>query len=450
MKRLLILIVLVLTCLTAASAETLYPALGDGGLYGFINAQAEWVIPPQFDWVSAFRGDYALAGMADDAKLDDDGIYWGCDGVIDRTGAWVLAPEYDLDSGYDGSYYGGRDTGVWLVTRYADTVWDDEEEFLLSRALYGFFDVPTGTFSGLKWASVWPWCSDSRLIPVTDAESGLCGYADRSTGEVVIGCAYHDGDPRNFYEGIASVAHVDEDHNAEEFFLIDERGETIPLPEGIHSLYMGFASCGRIRVKDDAGLQGFADLTGKLVVAPQYVRAEDFSEDRAAVQLSEGEWGYIDPDGALIARGFEEAGAFADGYAEVVLAGETRFITPDGSVAPGLRGAHRFAENGLAWVRVYPGTWRTDAYLINEAGETVSDVYALPELGEIGWQEGMHRVHGGSGWGFVNERGELAIPAVYRRAEDFVDGLARVDAADWSGYIDREGRVVYSWPNGRN
>lgn len=140
---------------------------------------------------------------------------------------------------------------------------------------------------------------------------------------------------------------------------------------------------------------------------------------------------------------------FAGGYAQVVLNGETRFILPDGSVAPGVRGVHRFAENGLAWVRVYPGTWRTDSYLINEAGETVSDVYALPEWGDSGWQEGMYRVHDGSGWGFVNERGELAIPAVYRRAEDFSGGLARVDAAEWSGYIDLAGDVVYSWPNDR-
>lgn len=445
MRKMLLMLLLLLLLAPAASGENLYPARGDNGLYGYINARAEWVIPPQFSWAGMYRGDYAMAGMADEAKLDDDGVYWGCDGVIDRTGAWVLAPEYDLDSGYGGAHYGGWDTGIWLVTRYADNVWSEDEEELLSQALVGFFDIPTGTFSGLQWGSVWHWPSQSRLIPVTDADSGLCGYADRSTGAMVIDYAYHDGDPRNFYEGVASVAYVDEDWNATDFFLIDERGTRIPLPEGIHSLYMGFASCGRIRVRDEAGLQGYADLQGNIIVPPQYRAAVDFSEDRAAVQLGETEWGYIAPDGSVIARGFEAAGDFRDGYAQVILAGQTRFITPDGSVAPGMRGFHRFADNGLAWVRVAPDTWRTDAYLINEAGETVSDVYQLSEYGDAAWQEGMHRVHTGTGWGFVDESGQLAIPAVYAGAEDFVGGLARVRTDAWEGYIDRAGNVVYKW-----
>lgn len=454
MKKLLILTVLLLTCLTAASAETLYPALGEGGLYGYINAQAEWIIPPQFDWVSAFRGDYALAGMADDAKLDDDGIYWGCDGVIDRTGAWVLAPEYDLDSGYDGSYYGGRDTGIWLVTRYADTVWDDEEEFALSRALYGFFDIPTGTFSGLKWGAVWHWCSDSRLIPVNDPETGLSGYADRSTGEIVIPCLYYSVDPANFNDGVATVALSDEDGNeTSPWHLINERGETIPLPEGWQSDYANQFNCGRIAVVNPEGLWGYADGTGSIVIPAQFAEAYEFCDGFARVEFAEGDMGCIDTDGNVLARGFAHAFDFRNGYAEVWLSGTngadkvTGWINTAGEVVPFMDSDRFFPISpDRMWMRTaanYSAPW----HLLDGEGNilTAEPVY-LPEMEPIAFESGLQAVRNAERkWGYIGLDGQEVLPFIYSYAEAFDGDLAWVRLGDRVGYIDRSGNAVYMW-----
>ena len=192
MRKWLIMLLLLLP-LTAAAGEQLYPAMGDDGMYGYINADAEWIIAPQFDEAGAFRGDYAAAWVLPEGADPEEWYDLDCEGVIDRQGNWVLPPEYTLHAGQSGIWFGGKDTGIWLVTQWGS-----------GNELEGFFDIPTGTFSGLKWYHVWHWCSDSRLIPVEDAETMLAGYADRSTGELVIPCLYYSFDPASFNDGVAT------------------------------------------------------------------------------------------------------------------------------------------------------------------------------------------------------------------------------------------------------
>ena len=76
MKKWLCLLMLLLPVLTFAEDE-LYPAQGENGLYGYINARAEWAIAPQFDGASGFRGDYAVAWMLPDGA--DPDRYWDLD-----------------------------------------------------------------------------------------------------------------------------------------------------------------------------------------------------------------------------------------------------------------------------------------------------------------------------------------------------------------------------------
>ena len=62
----------------------------------------------------------------------------------------------------------------------------------------------------------------------------------------MIPCRYFCYDPSNFYEGVASVAYGNEAGDPGDFFLIDETGAEIPLPEGIHSVYGQGAKNGRM------------------------------------------------------------------------------------------------------------------------------------------------------------------------------------------------------------
>ena len=77
------------------------------------------------------------------------------------------------------------------------------------------------------------------------------------------------------------------------------------------------------------GRWGFADQSGKLVINPQFDRAEAFSEKLAAVRLDK--WGYANSAGNLVINPqFDKAGPFSDGLAAVDVGGRYGYIGPDG------------------------------------------------------------------------------------------------------------------------
>lgn len=302
MKHLMMIFMIIL-CLNSFntfaedSPETLFPVVDGNGKWGYINREGTFIIPPQFDGAEDFRGDYAVITVwpeTTDESAEPDSLR-DCEGVIDRSGRIVVEPVYSFDHGYDGGFYGGKDTGIWCVRK-----WQDYK----SARLEGFFDIPSGYFSGLVWYGIYPWVSDSRLIPVSD-DTYLTGYADRTTGELIIPCRYFGTDPSCFYGGVASVALEDEEGNPlnDEFFLIDETGTVIPLPDGIHAVQYEGAYEGRVLIKNDEELFGFADVQGAVVIPPQFTFANHFKDGFAVVQYPEGDWGTIDPDGEVLVRG---------------------------------------------------------------------------------------------------------------------------------------------------
>src|ERR1035441_3221496 len=80
------------------------------------------------------------------------------------------------------------------------------------------------------------------------------------------------------------------------------------------------------------GRWGYADKSGKIIVNPQFDRAEVFSEKLAAVRL--GKWGYANGTGNLaINPQFDKAGAFSDGLAAVAAGSRYGYVGADGKYA---------------------------------------------------------------------------------------------------------------------
>ena len=464
MKRLMLVWVMIL-CLVPLGAwaeeetsEPLFPAMGENEKWGYINCSGEFVIAPQFDYAMEFRGNYAVVAIYPDGFTPSEDMNWtnrpNCQGVIDRSGELVLEATYSFDPGYDESYYGGKDTGIWYVTRWGE---DEDNERV------GFFDIQSGCFSGLKWKNIWPWVSDSRLIPVMD-DTYRAGYADRTTGELVVPCLYFSTDPSVFREGVAPVAYEDEEGDASEFFLIDETGAAIPLPEGIHAVYGHGASGGRIAVSnDEEKLFGFADLQGHVVIEPQFTYVGSFSEGFAEVQFPEQDWGIIDREGTILTRGIiaqhwsgphfnncyrtEKTGA--NTYSLLNMHGETVFsLTIDHIVS-----LDTPMENGLCWFAVDEEGdethWKKRRFgLVNMQGEIITDaIWIKPDFSS--YSEGFHivvqMVDGQRKLGYLNNSGVLTLPCVFDVADDFEDGLAYVRIGNRCGYIDEDGREVYFW-----
>lgn len=439
MRKLLMTFLTMLILMTAALADddALYPARGDNGLYGYINARAEWVIAPQFDGVGTFRGDYAIAirypeGFVNDPDDPFDEEEVACEGIIDRTGHFVLEPiaRY-IDAGYDGRYYGGKDTGIWVICT-------DESD--------GFFDIPSGYYSG-QGVNPWHWISDSQLIPVEG------GYMDRTTGRMVIPGDFDWCDPASFHDGIVSTSYVDMDGNPIKYFMMDERGNVIHLPDGVSSTYQGYYSCGRMLVVDENDCYGYADGAGNIVIPMQYPAAGDFNEGLAAVQFPEGDHGYIDVNGHAVVRGFTRSFTFYCGYGEVWLSGTSYddcvigWVDREGNIVP-FMDSDRFypISPDRMWMHT-EADYSSPLHLLDGQGNilTAEPVY-LMEFESWSFDEGLQAAcNAERKWGYIDLNGQVVIPFIYSAAYAFDGELARVRLGDRVGYIDRAGNEIFMW-----
>ncbi len=436
MRRIL-LTLLILLPLVASAEDALYPVKGDNGLYGYINAEAEWVITPQFDMADEFRGNYAVVTV-----LPEDVDYydrWEDDyeGIIDRTGNFIVEPCYFFDPGYDGGYYGGKDTGIWIVLSGMGESYRE-----------GFFNIVTGTFAEPKWNWITPWYSDSDLIPVEG------GYASRSTGKMVITGDYEWADPGRFYDGIAVVALVLDEENEEmsAYFLINERGETIALPEGVKPDSYGEYINGRVPVVDENGMYGYADSEGNIAIPLEYADVSNFSEGYAAVIFPEGDWGYIDVNGNTLARGFTRAYAFCNGYGEVWTSGTNRYdsvtawIDTTGAFVPFMDERYWPITQDRMWMDVKAGSTEPNHLVDGEGNILSAGVVWLPDATPAEFEGGLQPVMNAERkWGYMNLDGQIVIPFEYDHAWAFDGELAWVRLGDRVGYIDRAGKEVYMW-----
>jgi hypothetical protein len=148
---------------------------------------------------------------------------------------------------------------------------------------------------------------------------------------------------------------------------------------------------------------GFADSTGKNLIACKYEWVEPFSEGVAAVGMN-GKCGYINKNGTVaIPFQYDEGEKFNRGLAQVVANGKT----------------------GLS----------------DKAGNfVVKPVY--DEIGEF--RQARARVVREGKCGFIDMMGNEVVPCRYEAVGDFSEGLAYVRDSSKYGYIDREGRIAIS------
>ena len=327
MKRRIIIVslILMILCLLAAAAgaedaginEKLYAKQAENGLWGYSDAVGKWVIPAQYHYAEDFRGNYARVTV-----LDED--EYGKDGIINRSGEFVLQPEYYIADGRENSFggFGSRDEGYYMINQDPEGNW-------------GFFDIPSGFFSGLKYEYILDTYGVCDYIPVSEIRDGTeyMGFADRTTGELVLPYQYW-ADTENgisaFHEGVEVLAPVigqDEetgDAVPGKFMLVKADGGIILLPDGISAVEGSHMSEGLIAVKDDStGLYGYADISGNVVVAPAYIYAGGFTDGQARVKLTEDSYARIDCEGKIVLR--EEDEQFTVIMADNTGAGKPRY-----------------------------------------------------------------------------------------------------------------------------
>ena len=456
MKRLLLVCLMILCLLPLcgrAADVALYP-IRENGLWGYMNRAGETVIEPRFAQADPFRGRFARVVLPS-YEPDSPGL----EGIIDREGNWALAPsDGRIQSKANfGNDIGGTDTGVYLI-------YDQHGRW--EKA--GYFDIPSGFCSGLIYEDVdndWIGDIDVELICVT--VDGNKGFAERSTGRIVISCQF---EPIYYYcfEGNTCVVMMD-GAGPNTWLLIDRAGSRSPMPGNCYIASLGSRfDEGLIPIRDaESDLYGYMNMEGHMVIEPQYLYAYDFSEGLACVETEPGRYAMIDPLNRIVFTRTDVAGTrysdayFAHGLIKFGMQedGSVLFVNRDGNEAfrlevDGLDYAGDFMDNGLAFYSVEQAQATVsnpdDMSLVgiyNTAGEILSPPCFLLNLNykEIGWTEGVLAVTDDETrlMGFIDESAQWIIPPQYDSAAGFRDGLALVEKDGKLLYIDHNGTVVW-------
>jgi TPR repeat protein len=245
-------------------------------LWGYVGADSKWVIAPKFKAVEPFVGEWA------EIAVPVKGSVLQRYGVIDRNGHEVVAPQ-----GFRRIAF-GEGLAVVPTTDKAD-----EFKYVNAAGKPAFpltFRYGSPFSEGLAWAMT------------TDY---LRGYMNRDGKFVILNARMEEvGEP--FSEKRAVI-----NRNDNTFHVIDTSGADLFNARGS----AGKFSEDMLRFTLGEGQWGFYDRTGKLVVPPTLLAAEDFHDGRAAVQDKNG-LGYIGRTGEIvIPTGLTRADDFADGVA---------------------------------------------------------------------------------------------------------------------------------------
>lgn len=208
---------------------------------------------------------------------------------------------------------------------------------------------------------------------------------------------------------------------------------------------------GGLAAVKSGGKWGFIDIDGHIVVPLVWNETGYFSDEEqlGTVQDSNGKWGYVDKSGKLVIPcKWDYATSFKEGRASVL--DKSRgfgYIDTHGNEVCECQWqwAMSFSE-GLAMVQSEDFSCR----YIDKIGQ-----YAFPSVlsGTYSFSEGLAKVTDdlSEREGYIDKTGEIVIPCKWDYASDFSEGVAAVrNDNNRVGFIDKSGRLIIpcKWADG--
>ncbi len=196
------------------------------------------------------------------------------------------------------------------------------------------------------------------------------------------------------------------------------------------------------------GLWGIIDTRGTLLVKPVYDEVCDgrqwYSEKLIAVAKN-GKWGFIDKDGGYVLEpSYKRVSLpFRQGAAVVETRMDERFIDRQGrllSKIPQWSGDYYLCTTeGL--LPLYKEN--LFGYIDCRGNEAIPLIYDRVKEGWPGvFSDGLLRLRKNGKWGYVDRQHATVLDFVYDDAGDFADGIARVVLNGAEGFIDRQGNFL--------
>lgn len=236
-------------------------------------------------------------------------------------------------------------------------------------------------------------------------KNGKAGYAEEKTGKEIVSPQYDKA--RMFRNGFAIVSKR-AGYDKLSSGVINKSGKEIvpPIYDYISDINDGIAI---IALNEKFGIM---DKTGKKLVPPKYSNLWEFSGGMAAVSIydknkGKDKWGFIDKKGKeIIPLKYERVCSYKDGIA-VVDKGEKKY------------------------------------FIVNKNGKETALNYE--RIGFKGY--GLLLVELNKKFGFINSKGEVAIPLIYDNAHDFYSWqrngyLTNVRLGNKEGVIDTSGKEI--------
>jgi len=339
-----------------------------GEKWGYINDKGEIVIQPQFDWAKDF-GANGLASIRVDGKF----------GYINGKGEIVIQPQFYWAEDFD-------ENGLaWVVVNNKWGCIDEKGKEIISPR---FDEVRWVYKMGENWVS-----KSSSTIDTTITS--------------------------NMDWGVGTMVNI----NGKWGVLNEKCKEVIsPIFDGVSNFINGLAS---FKIN---GEWGFINEKGKVVIQPKFSSVGTFAENGLARVTMKGKYGLINRKGELINGAlFDMLGYFYHGLAMVKVDGKWGYLDEKGNIAiqPRFYEARDFEPSGLAWV----GTERGGVYIDKKGEERRRRGKFVPN--------GLALAHENGKFGYVNQKDEIVIEAIFDGAHDFApNGLARVRVKELWGYIE--------------
>ncbi|MET3107652.1 hypothetical protein AAKU67_002173 [Oxalobacteraceae bacterium GrIS 2.11] len=358
------------------------------------------------------------------------------------------------------------------------------QKFLIALILLAISMTLAQTASSQPGKPQYKLLTDDKYDGATDFSEGLAavkvnhqwGFIDR-TGKMVIPAQFNPWQQQfnaRFSEGLVAVSRVLDKPSGKEIHdpfgakwgFADKTGKVVIAPrfDGDYYSPPHFANglaviSGRFigTTIKTAGLNtkyGYIDKTGKFVIPQIYDDALDFYEDLASVKLGD-KYGFIDKTGKLVIPAMYDAPSyFKDGIAIVVqnkisfaIDKQNKKVLEKGfsELSPFFEGLARFEENDKIGFIDIKGNVKIKPTLDfgNPQSQRMmyfSEGLCIFEDGASAPRDKQGNFHGK--FGYINKDGKVAIPAQFDYAGPFKNGLAIVSQSGYYGYIDKTGKFV--------
>lgn len=188
------------------------------------------------------------------------------------------------------------------------------------------------------------------------------------------------------------------------------------------------------------GRYGYIDIHGNLRIRCQFYGAGHFSEGMAKIRNEKGLWGFIDKTGKTVIPCIFR---YENSHSEEFSNGLDLCVFMDGNIinlADSYTSSFNYADlftEGLARVKNKDGLF---GFIDRNGNSAIPCSFKFADF----FSDGLAMVQNKDGlFGYIDRYGNMAVPCSFKDAHSFIDGLARVQNNDrLYGYIDKNGKMV--------